>query len=128
MDATGDFCSAQRRESAEENVQDSLRPDQARTGEALLPLVCDELRRLAGHKLANEKPGQTLQPTALVHEAWLRLAGNHKQEFADRTHFFATAAEAMRRILIDKARRRASLKRDGEVEPLDESRIEVRAP
>ncbi len=72
----------------------------------LLPLVYGELRRLAEFKLAREAPGQTLQPTALVHEAWIRLAGSEKQEFAGRAHFLGAAAEAMRRILIDKARRK----------------------
>src|SRR5499427_4272644 len=77
----------------------------------LLPLVYDELRKLAAQKLAQEKPGQTLDATALVHEAYLHLVG--EQQFADRRHFFAAAAEAMRRILIDRARARRSLKRGG---------------
>ena len=72
--------------------------------EQLLPLVYDELRKLAAQKIAQEKPGQTLQATALVHEAYLRLVGN--QNFANRRHFFAAAAQAMRRILIDSARRK----------------------
>jgi RNA polymerase sigma factor (TIGR02999 family) len=78
----------------------------------LLPLVYDELRKLAAQNLAQEKPGQTLDATALVHEAYLRLVGN--QEFANRPHFLAAAAEAMRRILIDRARARTSLKRGGD--------------
>jgi RNA polymerase sigma factor (TIGR02999 family) len=77
----------------------------------LLPLVYDELRKLAAQKLAQEKPGQTLDATALVHEAYLHLVGD--QQFANRRHFFAAAAEAMRRILIDRARVRRSLKRGG---------------
>ena len=78
----------------------------------LLPLVYDELRRLAALKMANEAAGQTLQPTALVHEAWLRLAGeNHSWE--NRRHFFSAAAEAMRRILIERARQRQRIKRGG---------------
>ena len=72
----------------------------------LLPLVYGELRRLAAHKLAQEAPGQTLQPTALVHEAWLRLSSSRSRDWNGRGHFFAAAAEAMRRILIDKARRK----------------------
>jgi RNA polymerase sigma factor (TIGR02999 family) len=72
----------------------------------LLPLVYAELRSLAARKLAHESPGQTLQPTALVHEAWLRLAGSTGQQWKSRNHFFAAAAEAMRRILIDNARRK----------------------
>jgi RNA polymerase sigma factor (TIGR02999 family) len=82
--------------------------------EQLLPLVYDELRRLAAHKLANEAPGQTLQPTALVHEAYLRLVGQEEEVHWDhRGHFFAAAAEAMRRILVDNARRKQSSKHGG---------------
>ena len=77
-----------------------------RAADELLPLVYDELRRLAARKMASEAPGQTLQPTALVHEAWLRLAGSTEQQWQNRGHFFAAAAEAMRRILIDNARRK----------------------
>jgi RNA polymerase sigma factor (TIGR02999 family) len=96
----------------------------------LLPLVYDELRRLAAVKMSHEKQGHTLQPTALVHEAWLRLAGSNQQQWRGRSHFFAAAAEAMRRILIDKARQKASMKR-GPGQPLEElheSRIEMAAP
>jgi len=103
--------------------------DAAAAGE-LLPLVYEELRRLAASKMAQEKPGQTLQPTALVHEAWLRLAGSNRQQWRGRSHFFGAAAEAMRRILIDKARHKASLKRglDQAHEELHESKIELPAP
>src|SRR5579872_4446929 len=80
----------------------------------LLPLVYQELRKLAASKMAREIPGQTLQPTALVHEAWLRLAGNANQKWEGRGHFFAAAAEAMRRILIDKARRKRALRHGGD--------------
>src|SRR4051812_19738549 len=80
----------------------------------LLPLVYDELRQLAARRLGNEKPGQTLQATALVHEAYLRLVdGDESQPWDGRAHFFGAAAEAMRRILIDNARRRKSQKRGG---------------
>jgi RNA polymerase sigma factor (TIGR02999 family) len=79
----------------------------------LLPLVYDELRKLAAQKLAQEKPGQTLQATALVHEAYLRLVGDNQPCWESRGHFFAAAAEAMRRILVDHARQRAALKRGG---------------
>jgi RNA polymerase sigma factor (TIGR02999 family) len=80
----------------------------------LLPIVYDELRKLAAHKLASENPGQTLQATSLVHEAYLRLVGNDNTSVWDsRGHFFAAAAEAMRRILIDAARRKRSLRRGG---------------
>src|SRR5215468_6269228 len=81
--------------------------------EQLLPLVYDELRQLAAHKLAQEKPGQTLQPTALVHEAYLRLVGGDPQPWDGRGHFFAAAAEAMRRILVEAARRKGRVKRGG---------------
>src|SRR4051812_29032516 len=77
----------------------------------LLPLVYGELRKLAAAKMAHEQPGQTLQPTALVHEAWLRLVGEEEVRFSGRAHFFAAAAEAMRRILIERARRKHTLKR-----------------
>ena len=79
----------------------------------LLPLVYQELRRLAAAKMALEPPGQTLQPTALVHEAWLRLVSTEQQTWQNRSHFFAAAAEAMRRILIDRARRRRALRHGG---------------
>jgi len=98
--------------------------------EHLLPLVYEELRRLAASKLARERAGQTLQATALVHEAWLRLAGSNRQYWHGRSHFFGAAAEAMRRILIDNARRKNRLKRgtDRPLEELDESSIELAAP
>jgi RNA polymerase sigma factor (TIGR02999 family) len=91
--------------------------------EQLLPLVYEELRRLAAQKLANEKPGQTLQATALVHEAYLRVVGSEgEKRWNSRGHFFAAAAEAMRRILVEAARRRQTLKRGGDwqAQPLDE--------
>jgi RNA polymerase sigma factor (TIGR02999 family) len=85
-----------------------------RAGEQLLPLVYDELRKLAAQRLAQEKPGQTLEATALVHEAYLRLVDVEKaQQWSSRGHFFAAAAEAMRRILVENARHKASLKRGG---------------
>ncbi len=84
-----------------------------KAAEELLPLVYEELRKLAAHKMASQPPGQTLQPTALVHEAWLRLVGKHEARFADRTHFFAAAARAMRCILIANARRKHSQKHGG---------------
>src|ERR1700721_1701519 len=84
----------------------------SRAAEQLLPLVYDELRKLAAQYLSQEKPGQTLQPTALVHEAYLRLVdGEHAPHWNGRGHFFAAAAQAMRRILVDNARRKGRLKR-----------------
>ena len=88
--------------------------DDRQAASELLPLVYEELRKLAAHKLTNEAPGQTLQPTALVHEAWLRLVGSAGSRFDDRGHFFAAAAEAMRRILVENARRKHRLKRGGQ--------------
>ncbi len=82
-----------------------------KAADQLLPMVYEELRQLAAAKMAQEKPGQTLQATALVHEAWLRLAGSDQQQWRGRSHFFGAAAEAMRRVLIDQARRKASSKR-----------------
>ena len=88
--------------------------------QSLLPLVYDELRRLAAAKLAHEKPGQTLEATALVHEAYLKLVDSgQRQEWESRTRFFAAAAEAMRRILIDKARRKQCRKHGGEYDRVD---------
>jgi RNA polymerase sigma factor (TIGR02999 family) len=84
-----------------------------KAAEELLPLVYAELRRLAAYKMAQENPGQTLQPTALVHEAWLKLVGQENRRWPDRNHFFAAAAEAMRRILTDNARRKLRQRRGG---------------
>jgi RNA polymerase sigma factor (TIGR02999 family) len=91
------------------------------TGAAkLLPLVYDELRKLAARRLAQEKPGQTLQATALVHEAYLRLlGGEHAHNWHSKGHFFSAAAEAMRRILVEKARSKGRLKRGGDRERCD---------
>jgi RNA polymerase sigma factor (TIGR02999 family) len=100
----------------------------------LLPLVYDELRRLAAQRLAHEKPGQTLQPTALVHEAYLRLVASGGRESPDqphwdgRGHFFAAAAEAMRRILVENARRKKSLRRGGDRARLDLDDVQPTVP
>jgi len=101
-----------------------------RAAEKLLPIVYEELRRLAAHKLSTEKPGQTLQPTALVHEAWIRLGADQQPKWENRAHFFGAAAEAMRRILIDRARKRKVRAESGlaSPDPLEESRIELKAP
>jgi RNA polymerase sigma factor (TIGR02999 family) len=85
----------------------------------LLPLVYQELRKLAAQRMKNEKPGQTLQATALVHEAYIRLVGAENQNWNSRAHFFAAAAEAMRRILIESARRKKSLRRGGDLKRID---------
>ena len=88
-------------------------PGGSRNASDFLPLVYDELRRLAARRLAAESREHTLQPTALVHEAWVRIAGSGDRAWHDRQHFFAAAAEAMRRILVDRARRRQAAKRGG---------------
>ncbi len=93
--------------------------------EKLLPLVYEELRRIAAVKMAREAPGQTLQPTALVHEAWLRLGGEAQPAWQNRAHFFAAAAEAMRRILVDRARSKASLRHGGGWRHLDIEHVTV---
>jgi RNA polymerase sigma factor (TIGR02999 family) len=102
----------------------------AKASEELLPLVYQELRRLAAYKMSNEPAGHTLQPTALVHEAWLKLVDSPNQSWQNRAHFFGAAAEAMRRILIDNARRRQALRHGGGQERVElaESRIGARDP
>ena len=94
-------------------ILQSIEDGNTQAASQLLPLVYDELRRVAKAKMEREQPGQTLQPTALVHEAWIRLAGAENQQWENRRHFFAAAAEAMRRILIERARRRQVLAKGG---------------
>jgi RNA polymerase sigma factor (TIGR02999 family) len=101
---------------------DTLAADQ------LLPLVYEELRNLAAHKMALETLGQTLQPTALVHEAWLRLVGDADRTFQNRTHFFNAAAQAMRRILVERARRRQCHRHGGGQERMDADELALVAP
>src|SRR5256885_15914415 len=93
-------------------ILEAIQHGDGKAADELLPLVYEELRRLAAHKMANEMPGQTLQPTALVHDAWLRLTGGANQEWNGRGHFFAAAAEAMRRILGENARRKQRVKHE----------------
>lgn len=101
----------------------------AKAAEELLPLVYDELRRLAAHKMASERPGQTLQPTALVHEAYLRLVGGRESQTWDsRGHFVCAAAEAMRRILVESARRKSRRKHGGGMERVALDEIEMPLP
>lgn len=100
----------------------------AKAADQLLPLVYHELRRLAAGKMAREAAGQTLQPTALVHEAWLRLVGNEPPTFQNRAHFFAAAAEAMRRILIERARRRQAARHGGGQQRVDLEYVELPFP
>jgi RNA polymerase sigma factor (TIGR02999 family) len=98
--------------------------------EELLPLVYDELRRIAAHKMSAEAAGHTLQPTALVHEAWLRLVSSEGRRWQNRAHFFAAAAEAMRRILVEHARRKHAQKRNAgtQREELDEGHLILAVP
>jgi RNA polymerase sigma factor (TIGR02999 family) len=91
----------------------------------LMPLVYDELRKLAAARMAAESDNCTLQPTALVHEAWLRLMGTQKPVWQNRSHFFAAAAEAMRRILIDRARAKQAIKRGASSKPVDLDQIDL---
>lgn len=109
---------------------DAVSHEQQHEAGQLLPLVYEELRRLAAARMANESRTQTLQPTALVHEAWLRLGGSNQGLWENRGHFFGAAAEAMRRILVERARRRARLKHGAGKPDVDISQIELpgRAP
>lgn len=100
----------------------------AKAADQLLPLVYQELRRLAASKMAREAAGQTLQPTALVHEAWLRLVDNESQTFQNRAHFFAAAAEAMRRILVDRARRKRAARHGGGQQRVELEQVDVPFP
>jgi RNA polymerase sigma factor (TIGR02999 family) len=95
------------------HILTAIEQGDANAADKLLPLVYEELRKLAAHKMANEIAAQTLQPTALVHEAWLRLVGKESPKFENHAHFFAAAAEAMRRILIENARRKRALRHGG---------------
>jgi len=106
----------------------AIREGDSKAAEQLLLLVYDELRRLAASKLAQETPGQTLQPTALVHEAWLRLVGDQAPSFKNREHFFRVSAEAMRRILIDRARRKQTQRHGGGYHRIDLEDFEPAAP
>ena len=109
-------------------ILQSLESGDAKVAEELLPLVYGELRKLAASKMARESPNQTLQPTALVHEAWLRLTGNENVKWNGRAHFFGAAAEAMRRILIDNARRKQARRHGGDKQRVDIEDVEIAAP
>src|SRR5947208_10350995 len=109
-------------------ILQSLERGDVQAADELLPLVYEELRKLAAHKMSLQPPGQTLQATALVHEAYLRLVGDEEKRWESRKHFFSAAAEAMRHILIDRARRRLRVRHGEKAErvPLDE--VEIAAP
>ena len=100
-------------------ILNAIERGEAKATDELLPLVYEELRMLAAQKLSHERPGQTLQATALVHEAYLRLVGDEPQTWENRGHFFAAAAEAMRRILVENARRKQTIKRGGQIQRVD---------
>src|SRR5436189_3363643 len=106
-------------------ILNAIEQGDAKAADELLPLVYGELRKLAAHKMANEVPGQTLQPTALVHEAYLRLVGSGDGQWNSRGHFFAAAAEAMRRILVENARRKQRLKHGGAMQRIDLTTLDV---
>ena len=108
----------------------AIEAGEPKAADQLLPLVYEELRKLATARMANEKVGQTLQPTALVHEAWLKIAGDGQEHFANRRHFFKAAAGAMQQILIDIARRKQRLKHGANLigDELHESRIAMSVP
>jgi RNA polymerase sigma factor (TIGR02999 family) len=109
-------------------VLEAARRGDPHAAEELLPLVYEQLRHLAAHRMAREKPGQTLQATALVHEVWLRLAGDGDQGWDSRTHFFGAAAEAMRRILIENARRKAAVRHGGGKERVELTEFDLTTP
>lgn len=110
------------------HILEAIQQGNSKAAEELLPLVYQELRKLAAHKMAGERPGHTLQPTALVHEAWLRLVGNEASKFENRAHFFGAAAEAMRRILVESARRKQRLKHGGQLERVELDAVELPLP
>ena len=109
-------------------ILQSIQGDATRIAEELLPLVYEELRRLAAAKMAHEVVGQTLQPTALVHEAWLRMGADAQPIWQNRGHFFSVASEAMRRILVESARRKLRLKRGGGQERVEWQESAIQAP
>ena len=110
-------------------ILSAIQNGDAAAGRELLPLVYEELRKLAAQRLTQEKPGQTLQATALVHEAYLRLVDvDQPQQWNGRGHFFAAAAEAMRRILVENARRRRNLKAGGDRQRVELAHVEVAIP
>ena len=111
-------------------ILNAIEKGDSKAADELLPLVYEELRLLAAQKMSQERPGQTLQATALVHEAYIRLIGSEEQNWQGKTHFFAAAAEAMRRILIDNARRKQRIKHGGVQErvELDSADIAIECP
>ena len=109
-------------------ILDAIGKGDAKAADRLLPLIYDELRRVAAQKMAREAPGHTLQATALVHEAWIHLGGDAQPSWQSRAHFFGAAGEAMRRILVDRAREKQALKRGGHLERIDMDSVEIPLP
>jgi RNA polymerase sigma factor (TIGR02999 family) len=110
------------------HILNAIESGEPRAADELLPLIYEELRRLAASRMAHESGDHTLQPTALVHEAWLRLGGGEHIQWNGRGHFFGAAAEAMRRILIDRARRKAAGRHGGGLQRMDLDDAEIAAP
>jgi RNA polymerase sigma factor (TIGR02999 family) len=109
-------------------ILEAVQQGDTKAAAELFPLVYAELRQLAGQKMARELPGHTLQPTELVHEAWLRLGGDRKRDWQNRAHFFGAAAEAMRRILVDRARRKKRQKRGRDWQRVDLEEVQIVSP
>jgi RNA polymerase sigma factor (TIGR02999 family) len=109
-------------------ILEAIQQGDAKAAEELLPLVYQELRKLAAQKMAREQPGHTLQARGLVHEAWLRLGADAQPGWQNRAHFFSAAAEAMRRILVERARRKHREKRGAGAEHVDVAELEIAAP
>ena len=107
------------------HILQAIEQGDPKAADELLPLVYEELRKLAAHRMANEASGHTLQATSLVHEAWMRLVGSENPKFDGRAHFFAAAAEAMRRILIDRARRKRAVRHGGGQERVNFEDVDV---
>src|SRR3954469_18058879 len=127
-DDHGQTCASRQRPMSDvTHILNAMENGDAKAAGQLLPLVYEELRKLAKFKMANEAPGQTLQPTALVHEAWLRVTGGQQRAWDGRGHFFGAAAEAMRRILIENARRKKALRHGGGQARVDIHEVEIAA-
>jgi RNA polymerase sigma factor (TIGR02999 family) len=127
-DLVGYQCRTQISMSDVTQILQAIEQGDAKAANELLTLVYDELRWLAAHKMASEAPGHTLQPTALVHEAWLHLGGDQQPTWQNRAHFFGAAAEAMRRILVDRAREKQALKRGGDLQRVELDGLELPMP
>ena len=124
----GRSCATLGRLSDVTRILEAAQQGDPTAADQLLPLVYEELRRLAAHRMANEAAGHTLQPTALVHEAWLRLVGDENKKWDGRAHFFGAAAEAMRRILIERARHKRAARHGGGQQRVDLQEVDLASP